>query len=53
MQETQDRLVRFPGQEDTLEKKMASHSNILGWNAMDKGIWHSTIHGVTELDMTK
>ena len=31
MQETQDRLVRFLGQEDPLEKKMATYSNILRW----------------------
>ena len=31
MQETQETLVRSPGWEDTLEKEMATHSNILGW----------------------
>ena len=27
----QDTLVRFLGQEDPLEKEMATHSNILAW----------------------
>ena len=31
MQETQGTWVGSLGQEDTLEKEMASHSNILAW----------------------
>ena len=31
MQETQETWVGSLGQEDTLEKEMASHSNILAW----------------------
>ena len=31
MQETQDMWVRFLGQEDSLEKGMATHSSILAW----------------------
>ena len=31
MQETQETLVQFLGQEDTLEVEMAIHSSILAW----------------------
>ena len=31
MQETQDTQVRSLGQEDPLEKEIATHSNILSW----------------------
>ena len=31
MQETQETLVRFLGQEDPLEKEMATHLSILAW----------------------
>ena len=31
MQETQETLVRFLGQEDALEKEMATHFSILAW----------------------
>ena len=50
MQET---LVRTLGQEDPLDKKMATHSNILNLeNPMDRGAWWATVHGVTkESDM--
>ena len=37
------------GQEDPLEKGLATHSNILAWrNSMDRGAWQATGHGVTE-----
>ena len=49
MQET---WVQSLGQEDPLEKEMATHSSILAWEIP----WteeQSTVHGVTkELDMT-
>ena len=32
MQETRETQVRFLGQEDPLEKEMATHSSILAWN---------------------
>ena len=50
MQET---LVRTLGHEDPLDKKMATHSNILNLeNPMDRGAWWATVHGVTkESDM--
>ena len=31
MQETQETRVQFLGQEDPLEKEMATHSSILAW----------------------
>ena len=44
MQETQ---VRSLGQEDLLEKEMATHSSTLAWeNSMDAGAWWATVHGV-------
>ena len=56
MQVTQ---LRSLGQEDTLEKKMATHSSILIRkiqyscleNPMDRGAWLATVHGVTKSDM--
>ena len=50
MQET---WVRFLGQEDTLERKMATHSSILAWeNPMDRGAWQA-LWGCKESDMTE
>ena len=55
MQETQEMLVRSLGQEDPLQKEIAGNPlqySCLG-NAMDKGAWWVTVHGVAkELDMT-
>ena len=46
MQETQ---VQFLGQEDPLEKGMATHSSTLAWRIpMDKGDWQATVHRVAE-----
>ena len=47
MQETQ---VRSLGQEDPLEKEMATHSSILSClgNPMDRGALQATVHGVTK-----
>ena len=47
MQET---LVQFLGQEDPLEKEMATHCSILaGEYPMAKGAWSATVHGVTRV----
>ena len=45
MRETQ---VQFLGQEDHLEKGMATHSCILAWR-----IPRTTVHEITESDMTE
>jgi len=46
MQET---WVQFLGQEDPLEKEMATHSSILAYdNPMDRGAWWTIVHGVTK-----
>ena len=37
------------GQENLLEKEMATHSNILAiGNFMDRRAWQPTVHGVTK-----
>ena len=54
MQETQETWVGFLGREDTLEKEMATHSNILAWRipcTEDPGGLQSM--GSQELDMTE
>ena len=51
MWETQ---VRSLGWEDPLEKRMATHSNILAWRIpMNREAWRATVHGVTELATTE
>ena len=45
--------VQFLGQEDPLEKEMATHSNILG-EFHGQGAWQAIFHGVAkELEPTK
>ena len=42
------------GWEDPLERRMATHSNILAWRVpMDRGAWWATVHGVSQSDMTQ
>ena len=45
--------VQSLGQEDPLEKEMATHSSILPWKIpMDREAWWATVQGVTnELNM--
>ena len=44
MQET---CVQSLGQEDPLEKDMATHSRILAWRiTMDGGVWQAAVHEV-------
>ena len=46
MQETR---VQSLGQEDPLEKGMATHSSILTWTedrVVDRGAWQAAVHGV-------
>ena len=50
MQET---WIRSPGQEDSLEKRKATHISILAWRIpWLRGAWWATVHGVAELDTT-
>ena len=45
----QESGVRSLGQEDPLEKEMATHSSIPAWeNSMDRGAWQAIVHGVTK-----
>ena len=45
----QQTRVQSLGQEDPLEKGMATHSGIL-WleNSIDRGAWWATVHGVAK-----
>ena len=45
IQETQ---VQSLGQEDSLEKGMATHSSILAWRTLDRRAWWATVCGVSE-----
>ena len=46
MQETQETWVQSLGQEDPLEKGMATHSGCSCLeNPMDRGAWQATVHG--------
>ena len=44
----QEMCVESLGQEDPLEKGMATHSSILAWRIMDRVAWRATVHGVTK-----
>ena len=50
----QETWARSLGQEDLLEKGMATHSSILAMgDSMDRGAWWATVHGVSkELNVT-
>ena len=43
MQETEQTLIPFLGQEDSLKEGMATHSNIPAWRIMDRGAWWATV----------
>ena len=49
MQETQEKRVRFLGQEDPLEQEMATHSSI---SCLEKptgrGAWWAKVHEITK-----
>ena len=41
--------VQSLGQEDPLEKRMATHSSILAWRtSMDRRTWRATVHGIAK-----
>ena len=49
MQETQETQVQSLGQEDPLEKGMATFSSILAWkNPKDRGAWQARDDGVSK-----
>ena len=53
MHETQEMRVQSLGQEDALEKEVATHSSICLENPMDRGAWRAIVYRVVEeLDMT-
>ena len=46
---SQETQVQSLGQEDSLEKGMATHSSILTWRIpTDRGAWGATVHRVTK-----
>ena len=49
MQEMQEMQVLLLGQEDPLEKEMATHTSIFAWKIpMDRGAWWATVHRVAK-----
>ena len=49
MQETQKPQLRSLGEEDPLEKAVATHFSILAWkNSMGIGAWQAVVHGVAK-----
>ena len=45
----QETWVRFLGQEDPLDKEMATHSSILAWRIpRGRGAWRATVCGVSK-----
>ena len=45
----QEMQIQSLGQEDPLEKGIATHSSILAWRIpMDRGAWQATVHGVAQ-----
>ena len=49
MQKMQETQIRSLGQEDPLNKDMATHSsNSCLENSIDRGAWQATVHGVTK-----
>ena len=48
MQETQESWVQSLGQEDLLEREMATLSSILAWKIPWGGAWQATVHGIAK-----
>ena len=45
----QEMQIQSLGQEDPLEKGIATHSSILAWRIpTDRGAWQATVHGVAQ-----
>ena len=49
MQETQETRVQSPGQEDALEKEMATYSSILAWEIL----WTEELGGLQSMGVTE
>ena len=49
MQVMQEMWVQSLGQEDPLEKEMATHSTIPVWEIPQMGVWQATVHGVARV----
>ena len=48
MQETLETWVQSLGQEDSMEKKMSTHSCSCLKNCMDREAWQVTVNGLAE-----
>ena len=48
LSEMQETCIRSLGQEDPLEKEMATHSSTCRENPMEGGAWQVTVHGVAK-----
>ena len=49
MHKMQEMKLRLLGQEDPMEKEIATHSSFLAWdNPMDRRAWWATVYGVAE-----
>ena len=47
MQEAKEMKVQPLGEEEPLEKEMATHSSILAWTIpMDREAWQAIVHGL-------
>ena len=45
----QETRMQFLGQEDSMEKGMATHSTILAWRILwTRGAWWAIVHGVAK-----
>ena len=53
MQKMQEMQVQSLGQENPLEKEMATHSNILAWRISQRSLVCYSPQGFNDSDMTK
>ena len=53
MQETVESWVQSLGGEDPLEKGLVTHSLILAWKTMDRGVWQAPVHGFADSGTTE
>ena len=51
--EMQETWIWTLGQEDPLEKEMATHSSILAWRIPWTGVWWATVYGVAKSQQTR